>query len=648
MYRSFTAFLGCVKQPISYNYQCRSELAQRSYTVLRNCVHNNAGFSSGVTDVLRTNVSDKECMSSVANEQKDFKRLKETNYNRNFKEKISESNTLPNELFSDNNSDKFGTLSSESLLRKRLETVAEEEDDEEFTEFIDGKEGKTRLRQIEYAKLVKKLLNEKKLVEAVDVLETRMKTEKAKPDEFIFRLLISGCAKVGYTKKAFKLFNQMKKRGLKVKGGIYTSLFDACARSPWPEDGLKRASALWDLMIEKRVDINQRIAHAAIKAFGRCGDIERAFRIADEIVTLEIPFTSETINFLLQACASDKEAGFRHALMIWRKMLDRKITPTIFTYNLLLRCARDCSVGNLDKFREDLSSFIPSTQMDLLKLPAPNEEIEETDRDVPVQIEKSVTSDSFLPCLLSEKPHLGSVIHLKNISKSWHRLMLMGGQGGFIQMMINNGVKPDIKTFNQLLFTIAPDPQEENLLLTEMKRLNVKVDLDFYNMLIKKRNMHGRYEDAKDVLKMIREEQFTPNIVTFGVLALGCTNFKSTKTLLSDLKSFGLRLNVEILGTLLNSACRNWDFKTINFLVKLLIKTKIKPNLKFIQHLDNLNEEISKHIQIKNEGRTAYNNKLDFSNIDNELEDFKQLITHVKSLEVEDASKFHPWDQFRR
>jgi len=51
-------------------------------------------------------------------------------------------------------------------------------------------------------------------------------------------------------------------------------------------------------------------------AFGRTGDILTAFSLVDEMLTKKYKLKDETFNFLLQACISDKEAGFRHALLV--------------------------------------------------------------------------------------------------------------------------------------------------------------------------------------------------------------------------------------------------------------------------------------------------------------------------------------------
>jgi len=57
----------------------------------------------------------------------------------------------------------------------------------------------------------------------------------------------------------------MKKRALKVTPSVYTGLFNSCANSPWPNDGLKRANHLRQLMFEKGYEPNASNYHAMIK-----------------------------------------------------------------------------------------------------------------------------------------------------------------------------------------------------------------------------------------------------------------------------------------------------------------------------------------------------------------------------------------------
>lgn len=57
----------------------------------------------------------------------------------------------------------------------------------------------------------------------------------------------------------------MKKRGIKTTQATYTSLFNACANSPYKDDALKKATHLHDLMSSKLIEPNIFIYHAMIK-----------------------------------------------------------------------------------------------------------------------------------------------------------------------------------------------------------------------------------------------------------------------------------------------------------------------------------------------------------------------------------------------
>lgn len=169
-----------------------------------------------------------------------------------------------------------------------------------------------KLRTKEYAAMIKEHLKNHRVKEALEVLEIRMlKEDRVKPENYIYNLLISGCAKAGYTRKAFQLYTKMRQRGLKVKESTYTSLFNACANAPSRLDGLTTAKRLREKLLEKGYEPNVKNYNAMLKAFGRWGDIEMAYMLADEMVDKKLEMNGETYNFLLQACASDSKMGFR-------------------------------------------------------------------------------------------------------------------------------------------------------------------------------------------------------------------------------------------------------------------------------------------------------------------------------------------------
>lgn len=440
-----------------------------------------------------------------------------------------------------NDPDKFGPPQEEQ--------VVDEGDIVEEKYFTEQPSSSQKLRTKQYADIIKSLINQRKIKEAIDVVEVRMlKEDRVKPENYLFNLLLGACGRVGYTKKAFKLYNEMKRRGLKVTGGTYTALFNACANSPWAEDGLNRATHLRNIMIEKGYEPNDTNYNVMMKAFGRCGDLPTAFTLMDEMCSKGFKIKDDSVNFLLQACITDKEAGFRHALLLWRKLINKNISPSIYSYNLMLRCIRDCGLGDIQVTQDVINKIIfdsnDSSQKTIVdsdnkNLSSQNQCFDSEDihkcQDINLSAENSsefknsclsdenveiksisiISQEELLhrnrskgmeikdlrPNLMARIPHLGSLISLSEIKKPEERLLLVGGFSGFLENMKENQCTPDIKTFTQLLDNIPSTLASEKELVSVMKKLNVQPDIDFYNMLIKKRSMRHDYENAK-VLKV--------------------------------------------------------------------------------------------------------------------------------------------------
>lgn len=377
-----------------------------------------------------------------------------------------------------------------------------DEGDKEEEQYFENQPLPTqKLSTKQYADMIKALIRKRKLQEAIDVLEIKiLKEDRVKPEAYIYNLLLGACGRVGYTKKAFSLFNDMKRRGLSPVAGTYTALFNACANSPWPADGLSRANHLRNLMFEKGHEANATTYNAMIKAFGRCGDIKTAFEIVDEMVAKRLPTCEDTFNFLLQANITDKEAGFRHALIVWRKMLLRNIRPSKFTYNLMLRCVRDCGLGDIEVTKDLIEKIVGTEGVTYLSNENETKLLGSGDneqQEKQLQVPPTQITEINQPNLLAKRPHLGSIVSIEEITKAEDRLLLVGGLTGFLKELAENECKPDIKTFSLLLDCIPSTLAAENELLGVMKKYNVKPDVDFYNMLIKKRSMRFDYENAK-------------------------------------------------------------------------------------------------------------------------------------------------------
>lgn len=367
-----------------------------------------------------------------------------------------------------------------------------------------------------YKEMIKQHIKNKRLKDAIDVLEVRMKNNRVKPDFFIYELLILECGRVGYTKKAFQLYNKIKQRGLKVSNPVYGGLFNSCANGPYRDESLKQAINLRKFMIQKGIEPTETTISIMIKAFGRCGDINTAFELVDEMKEKDMSVTLYTMNHLLQACIEDKEYGFRHALLVWHKMHQRKITPDVHSYNLMLRCIRECGMGDMDTIRSVLTMIFSASQKHLkMKLTKENKGNVLLIEDKPTKsinqkkstavesvshgVDDKVTEKSCdqMPNLLGKLPHLGSLVELNDIETAEDRLLILGGLSGFIKEMELAKVRPNSNTFSQLMFAIPSTREAEHELIEKMREVRVRADISFFNTLMKRRILREDFEGAK-------------------------------------------------------------------------------------------------------------------------------------------------------
>lgn len=552
--------------------------------------------------------------------------------------------------------DTFGTLSPSVA-----EPEIPDEGDLQEERFLHNKPARSqKLSTKEYADLIKGHLKNQRIKEAIDVIEVRMKEDRVKPVNYLFNLVIGGCARVGYSKKAFQLYNKMKQHGLKVTGGTYTSLFNACANTPFLNDGLEKANYLREIMIEKGYEPNESNFNAMIKAYGRCGELKTAFQLVDEMMAKKLKIQTDTFNFLLQACITDKEYGFRHALLVWHKMYRLKAQPDIYSFNLLLRCVRDCGLGDLDTTEQVIEQILYQSQSKPVQLEKPSKEqilLEAGAGDSSKELQLSNLNQEFrnegAPNLLARQPHLGSLISLGEIKKPEDRLLLLGGAGNVLTEMEQLKIHPDIKTMTELLDVVPSTIVAEKQLMSTIRKLGIRCDIDFFNILIKKRSMRFDYEAAREVLTMIRTARLEPDIVTYGVLALGCRTQEEARALLKEMKDSDIRINIQILGAMLRQGTATQNFRYVSEVLEILKQERFKPNEMFLKHLDNFNKKCEKNNrtydkQPRKAGRDEF--KLEYNRYKLKLEYWMDHMG-LKGLSLDDAAgvvREHPWEQFKQ
>ncbi|KAM8933404.1 pentatricopeptide repeat-containing protein 1, mitochondrial [Pelodytes ibericus] len=484
----------------------------------------------------------------------------------------------------------------------------------------------------------KRKIKEGKLAEALDLFEIKMlKEERLQPEESNYTVLIGGCGRAGYVKKAFSLYSDMKKRRLEPLDATYTALFNACAESPWKDSGLQHALKLRQELREKNVQLNLIAYQSLMKVCALCSDMPNTLEIFKEIVQKGHIVTTDTFNILLMSCIKDTTAGFRYSLQVWRQMVRLGLKPNINTYNLLLRSVKDCGIGDpgvafnvLLRSKENVPLKLKGrigkhkqTAKDSMARRLTEQEVEMLQQQMLLESPKGLnptgldvfgTNDPavikqmssllpneivplhtetmpldtsrHLPNLLKPNVDLTNVVSLGSVLNSSDRLALIGDMEGILQMMQEDQVCPNIKTFTLFADVTEPDSQSESSLINLMDSLQIQVDVTFLNTLVKKRSEMLNLKSAKELLPVFVKRGIAPNIQTFSNLANACYKKEDGLQLLEDMTISGVLPNNYVYSTLIKVAVKRLDYIYLTDILRDMNRRNIAPNEVVIRQLE--------------------------------------------------------------
>ncbi|XP_040836302.1 pentatricopeptide repeat-containing protein 1, mitochondrial [Ochotona curzoniae] len=592
----------------------------------------------------------------------------------------------------------FGTLSdkysSRRMFRKsttqlydlRLQEQSAEEDEE-----LEPKPWRGRRNTPHwYFFRCKGLINEGKLAEALDLFERQMlKEERLQPLECNYTVLIGGCGRAGYLKKAFALYNDMKKRDLAPSDATYTALFNVCAESPWKDSALQSALKLRQQLQARNFQLNLKTYHALLKVAAKCADLRMCLDVFKEMVHKGHVVTEETFSFLLMGCIQDKKTGFRYALQVWRQMLSLGLKPHLQNYNLLLGATRDCGLGDPEVASEVLlrsgegkvmlqppagsrqmrrraqpradASMLAKLQVEALERQLflePSQALEKPSGSLearahgearPEMEARADPSHAVALTPMASKPpplELGinllslgaipqAVVSFGTVTTPAHRLALMGGLEGFLGKMGEHGLQPDIKTFTLLAEVVEPGSPAESSLLSALDTYHVEADVTFFNTLMRKKSKLGDLEGAKALLPVLAKRGVIPNLQTFCNLAIGCRRHRDGLQLLADMKKCQMTPNTHIYSTLINAALKRLDYSYLIDILKDMRQNSVPVNEVVIRQLEFAAQYPPTFDRYK--GKNTYLEK-----IDGFRAYYKQWL---KGMPAEETP--HPWQQFR-
>lgn len=385
------------------------------------------------------------------------------------------------------NADVFGDIAGRRFDHDAMDEREQEEENFQDKEGFVPRRFKPSMGR--YIKMIKTHLSKNDLTSALEVLDF-IKKNRDKPTMYLFNFLLRAFAKQGDIKQCFRLYNKAKSYGLYPNAATYTNLFNACALAENHEVALEHLNNLRQSLNKQQFPLNETHYNVMIKAYSWFGQPTEAFQLADEMRDRRIPIGESTFNSLLHGAIADKEAGLRHTLVVWHLMHLWKVKPTVTTYNLLLRAIRDTRLGNL-KPDDILLSGLDEIRISLTDGQRPDLLASPPVVSTLLSVEKEQNVMQCRNANVQKKS-----INLNDILDN-NRLILFDGLEGFLNRMSNDDVKPNAKTITMLLDVIPKTVPAENQLIKVADEKNIELDIDFFNMLIKRRSMRFDYKAAK-------------------------------------------------------------------------------------------------------------------------------------------------------
>lgn len=266
-------------------------------------------------------------------------------------------------------------------------------------------------------------------------------------------------------------------------------------------------------------------------------------------------------------------------------MLRSDIRPDSINYNLLLRTARDCGIGDPSlatslllmpylkhrgKRASELDARIDVVDIDFLERqlfiqPDPVSSSPEDSRHtedqsiggdstqlIPVRQTVSLpvasAADSTAPPNLLDLfvGKRNDVISLGTVEKAADRLALIGGAEGILEKMEAGGLGPDLRTLTLLADTMMSGYWSLQLLLRVAKKHQVKLDVAFFNSAIRTAAKAGDMEGAKVQTQM---HLFICNIEIYLCLCLFLM-YVCFQAVLSVMQQRNVSVNVQTFGCL--------------------------------------------------------------------------------------------------
>ena len=416
-----------------------------------------------------------------------------------------------------------------------------------------------------------------------------------RPEKYHYTLLISCCAEFGLTDKAFYFFQELLDSGRKPTKATVTALINACAESRNLEVAKKRLAQIINYINDNSYVLNLIQFNSLIKAYCKIGDLKTAFEVVKMMSNEGVLPDESTFSMLLFGCIQDKSSGFSHSIRVLREILKRNLL-NIHHINLFVRCIRDCKVGGdnhlkhlLEEVRKEEDSRGSQRNVDVGEEDSSITSLVTLSSDV--NLLTGTNNQEKQSCL---QLYFDNDQELKESPQT--RLMMVGGLKSLLNLMKSHSIVATAATLTTLLSCVPQTREAEEALINQE---GVKLDTDFFNMIIKRRSLRNDFKGVQLILREMQSRHLSVDIITFGVLSLACDSQSRGLQLLKDMKESGFTPNLEIISTLIKNACKRRDFPFVIFLLQEMSHLGIDPDPRVIEYLEKTKMATQRWLQFK-------------------------------------------------